>query len=234
MAVVVKRSLPWLVCAIAACSTGKSAGSTSPDAGGKTMHAATDAGHIPMDAGSMPAAPVAVDAGKQSDTDYTIYPVVGDTCPAKPFPPGLTVVPTHDCPGAGMALCHNDPCHSDADCTEHPRGHCAGFDQGQGTIELTRCMYEDCETHADCATDEACVCSGGWRYCLAADCKSDAECPMGEHCIRVDAPCTPGPLFVCTNPADACRTASDCMSGNACVASQRGVPLACTTIICGD
>jgi hypothetical protein len=126
-------------------------------------------------------------------------------------------------------------CHSDADCTARPRGHCAGFDEGRGAIEFTRCMYEDCETHADCDAGSACVCGSGWRFCVMADCMSDGDCPSGEHCIRVDAQCSPGPAFVCTNPADQCRTASDCAGkGNACVAIAHDEALVCTTIICGD
>lgn len=170
----------------------------------------------------MPIGPGAVDAGKAPEPSYTIYPVEGDSCPAKAFPPGLEIL--------GRPVCR-----SDAECTQHPRGHCAGFDEGNGAIEFIRCFYEGCETNADCATGSVCLCGSGWRYCVKADCMADGDCPMGEHCIRVDAECSPGPFFVCTNPADQCRTASDCAGkGNTCWAEQGGVPLSCADVICGD
>jgi hypothetical protein len=234
---VARWSWPWLACALVACSSSHYGKNASADAGEKHADPAAQApvadAQVATDAAAMSTASGEVDAGKAPEPSYTIYPVEGDTCPGTPFPPGFKV-PMHTCPPADSS-CHDGVCNNDADCTLHPRGHCAGFDEGHGAIENTRCIYEGCETHADCDTGSVCLCSSGWRFCLKADCMSDGDCPTGEHCIHVDAECSPGPFFVCTNPADQCRTASDCAGkGNTCWAEQAGAPLSCADVICGD
>ncbi len=83
-----------------------------------------------------------------------------------------------------------EPCDADADCL--------GLRQCRWDGE---CFLPDCDTHADCDPDQACV----DRVCGAplADCLGDDDCPGAQVCA---------PLGACVN-AGACAAPEDCPAG---------------------
>lgn len=97
-------------------------------------------------------------------------------------------------------------------------GSCAPVEGGIGDTP-------HCETDAECATDEACVCglsytdpsigpdsidaSGAWNVCLAAECRSADDCG-GWPCALSRHGCALADGLFCMSPADECASDMDC------------------------
>jgi len=107
-------------------------------------------------------------------------------------------------------------CDTDADCTEHPNGHCGAYViEGDGDLTCG-CQYT-CATDADCTEDQVClpaplVDSDAWgSRCVSASCTTDDAC-MSDQC-GVAPPNTVGSSWWtigCRTEDDTCRTHDDC------------------------
>jgi hypothetical protein len=214
---VISSAVSLLLLVVSACSGamhGPARASSRPDA---------DAARAPADAGSADSGP------------YTIY--AASECPLRRFPSGLEVKPTKACSGR-TGECWVQVCRNEADCTDRAFGRCYGFMYDAGAIEYTNCAYDGCRTNADCPAGTICACAfEGLLQCVRADCLIDANCPAGEQCVRADFCGQPLGPFLCTSPADECRTNDDCVrarTGDSCSVLPDGGHFACTRAVCGE
>ena len=83
-----------------------------------------------------------------------------------------------------------------------------------------------CQTDADCESDEACLCKSGFPVeggfeevssetsCRPADCRTDADCAEGYLCGIAGLNDGTGLLELhCHSDADDCQTPADCYDG---------------------
>jgi hypothetical protein len=117
------------------------------------------------------------------------------------------------CPVLPMPACTaTNPmgnCHSDADCTLGPHGHC-----GNVNDEVCSCSY-GCINDSDCHPNQICLCGEPMGSCQSfATCTSDASCSEG-FCSSYSG-CHVGG-FGCETHADACEGDGDCPNGNQCM-----------------
>jgi hypothetical protein len=208
---------------------------TTPDAGhdaavtsdagrdASTIDGADDAAVVPGDTGT-DAFVVRHDAGTS---------VTGDCATDADCPGGhcIPIVPGgfHVCAYPPVEATSCDPSHgvdqccSTAECATgtcylSPMSHCGGLIR----LPQNECMTDECQTDADCGTDQACVPAGTIgpvKTCIDASCHTDADCTdeAGGHCVLSGNPCCHVfDTLVCTYPSDGCRASSDCAPGDHC------------------
>ncbi|MBU0550454.1 hypothetical protein KKB55_22625 [Myxococcota bacterium] len=77
-------------------------------------------------------------------------------------------------------------CCAPADCVERPAGHCVHISQcgGAGCHDEVYCVYDECQSTADCAADHLCLQAGARgllaNTCVSRVCQRDADCRAGE------------------------------------------------------
>jgi hypothetical protein len=114
----------------------------------------------------------------------------------------------------GNCQLDDQPCKTDADCTEFPFGSCQQF-----SVQLLACgCVYGCQTDADCDPGSVCRCAGDvlgpWTRCVPSACERDADC--GDELCQFSQSegydC--GPEVVngaCTTPGDVCETDPPCV-----------------------
>ncbi len=128
-------------------------------------------------------------------------------------------------------------CKSDADCSYGHRGRCvknpfyrsndSGTIRGEARLlagpppppNETECVYDQCDTNADCGARARCACGEGEHRntCIPLDaCRADGDCGIDGLC----ACGTGGGANTCT-PAN-CRTDADCGAGGSCATGASG------------
>ena len=192
-----------------------------------------DAG--PVDAGPTDAArppdpcanptPVLNTAGKASGwvrcEDGALNRIAAGTC--EPAPPGPACVD-----GTSGA------CRVDQDCVASRDGRCvdrnSSFPEGE-----CGCVY-GCETDADCAADQICLCdvADGAR-CVPATCATNADCATSECGLSASevSGCGFDYATACRTPADACHSTAACDTGEDCVPGPQSPWLCEGRAICG-
>ena len=92
-----------------------------------------------------------------------------------------------------------DSCQGDSDCQATPNGRCYA-----SSPPLTRCI-STCESDADCASGQICLCDAAVNHCVSATCTSDADCGPGLLCTNLLQHCGSdlGP-FGCQKVDDQC------------------------------
>lgn len=226
--------------AIAGCSEDPSsaadAGAIAAEAGVSNADAAlsNDAGLMPADAGELPADAglTPADAGRP---DVGVVEYRG-TCRGSADCNGLECVPIPD-NAAGWHTCRGYPrmeskfcnpgeggCCQTLDCTESTANpHCYHgplFYCGGAKAMVNECVYDDCNTDADCTAHphSVCVPSRAWaepgNYCTPdGDCTYDQDCTSrnGGRCMPFFDPCGPRiEGFFCTYADSICRSDDDC------------------------
>ncbi|MCB9765837.1 MAG: ferritin-like domain-containing protein [Alphaproteobacteria bacterium] len=131
-------------------------------------------------------------------------------------------------------------CTADADCTDGAYGKCIhglnDFDVGP----YCGCVYS-CETDADCATGQVCLCGGSvqadvsWSICVPAGCTTNDDCASEECGVSsFNDGCGTEVRTECREPdTDVCRTDDDCTNsgqGEACAVN--GDTWACRFVDC--
>jgi len=163
-----------------------------------------------------------------------------ESCPLQRIAADRVWEPTVECRQFDECGCSIRPngCYTNADCTAQPNGVCIGFEGDGNTIRYATCVYEECFSHDDCASDEACACSGrGHRICVSASCRTDADCASGHQCSRTRFCGSEAAVgdFLCTSGADQCLTHADCLNarlGSWCESA--GDRRICTSHTCSD
>ncbi len=133
------------------------------------------------------------------------------TCATQPIEPPDCVQPGAD-----------DECCEHTDCTERAGGACVNAPifhcGGAPPSGMTSCMYDACDSAADCdGSPGVCVPAGAFgepvSRCIDPQCAFDRDCKAddGGRCLPFLAPCS-GRLegFHCTYDSSECRTDADC------------------------
>lgn len=71
-------------------------------------------------------------------------------------------------------------CKSDADCKDHPRGHCNSHGGGH-EAPVNLCEYDACLSDRECSGG-VCECDPHGNACIAGTCRTDADCGAGGAC----------------------------------------------------
>lgn len=109
---------------------------------------------------------------------------------------------------ASLGSAYGFECENDDHCTLAPYGHCVLDDT------LLTCVY-GCRTDDECDSSQLCLCGAGGGRCVSALCHTDAECGPENRCVGYEE-CS-DTHFICENPTDECRAASECLAGEDCV-----------------
>ena len=84
--------------------------------------------------------------------------------------------------------------------------NCADTNNGRCLPSTSSCMpprcVSECQSDADCADDELCLCDATVNHCVPADCRSDGDCGDGLLCIGFAS----SGVFACQTSADECTT----------------------------
>ena len=140
--------------------------------------------------------------------------------------------PQEVAPGCGT-IEDPDQCCQHTDCTESAGGSCVLgpiFYCGGAQPEFANvCVYDSCESNADCSDSEVCVPAGVFREpasrCVASTCKTDSDCTTGQapECNPFFDPCNRRFIgFHCTYDSSECRSDNDCAANDYCTPSVDG------------
>lgn len=229
---------PALDATIATSAPLPNVSNTPPSAPDSSAAAPNDANVVQPAAAGEPArasdaGPAEAGTAQPAGRDITQFSM---DCARRPLSRELSVKPTTVCEARNPERCMTElACKSAADCRKRPGGFCSGYER-DGYVEFTRCLYDSCQSDADCKPGEACACDGtNVRVCVKAACHADADCDATQRCVRADT-CGFGPFgsFMCTSAADQCRTNQDCLdkgAGNSCTNWEHDY-LECVSIIC--
>jgi hypothetical protein len=109
-------------------------------------------------------------------------------------------------------------CTADSACADAAHGICApwtvDYCGGPAPPPGNRCLYDQCESDADCTAHPHGFCSGDLpRQCVYGPCTTNADCSKraGGTCVLqlVGGYC-PGPAVFCRYPDDPCTSNGDC------------------------
>jgi len=115
-----------------------------------------------------------------------IHRAAAQTCPAPYADPGPAP----------------DGCATENNCKDLPHGRCLPEDFRR--CRAAECLSE-CQSDADCKSNELCLCDAEINHCVPASCHSDAECGPGLLCISSSLGLGRTP-FACQTVEDECTS----------------------------
>lgn len=126
-------------------------------------------------------------------------------------------------------------CTTAADCTGGPNGTCQSYAPGPGGPTYCSCLYQ-CNTDADCAAGEACVCAGVFSTSF---CAQKGDCLKGEDCATTECGlasytdgCGTSYYTFCRAGSDVCRVDADCGATQNCAKTDVTGTWKCTDATC--
>ncbi|CAN5755264.1 hypothetical protein BH09MYX1_BH09MYX1_37730 [soil metagenome] len=191
--------------------------------------------NVVTDADAATAAPESI---ATTDAGSSVAPA-GSAASAGPCRPPSIVTPP-SCPSRVLPASNatsSRGCKSDAECKSGLQGRCienpalSALPDRRGNLlagpplppPKTLCVYDGCNTNADCGAGSRCACAGAIpdpirrNACVALDgCLADSECPKLSLCICGAG----GAANACV--MGNCRSDADCASGLACSESSSG------------